>query len=1112
MFIVGRCIRFSCLVAVHLGVISAVVSIAVVRSAAGAQVELLATSEDTDTVSVIDPTAGQIERVFSVGSGLRPVGPVAVSGDGTRAVLAGPRGVYVLDVPTVNLQREIPLGNAPAAVAAAPMSEVFYVAAATSINVIDAGSGDSLGTIALGSPAIGIAFSPDGTRAYAATSQSLIIIDTATRMPTAIIPIDGGTAGPALSADGSWVYVGATNCGDTPLGRGNGLVDFEGPTPTSTPNRCQPAIEIVDTVSQTLANALPFHNTAVALAALSDGSSLLVSDGESLVQVAIPSGEITAGLPVPQIRQIVFAPDGRHAFLAGMGVAVLDTRPLSIMTALTPSGAPSIALTPDGAFLYLADPAGSVSVVSTTTTRVVAKAVATFPRGIAVTPDGGTAYVAANALLELDPLTGAVRRRIPVRATTLGITPDGATLYATTDTGIVAIAVGSNQVMQVSSDVPLGDFAFSTAEPVAFVSAPFGGLDLVDTGIKRVFASLRLFSSGDVSASGGSTGYVVVSDNSGSLIRLVSPAGARAFDAISLGMNIEASQIVTSADGTVAYVSVIDRGTQARSVLIVDLVGRTPGGQIPVDVNVTDLALDRTGQLLFAADSTWTDPSQSGVIVVDVPSRSVVNHVAVGTGPLRFAVRQLATADPSATPTPTPTRLITPSATSTASAGREYVLVANFGSTPYAPSSVSVIDAGTQSVVGIIATGTGTNAVAAAPDGRRAYALNLTSYDITVIDLRTMTAITTIDPFEFPGALAVSPDGATLYVADGNGTQVAALRTEDYTVRSVVRTTGRGLVTPDPSGVFFYATGSRSEPSTGVSPLTDHGVVTVVDARMLRALADVPVVDGPEAIAFSPIDDRAYVLGTESNAVSVIDRRLQMGVRLLDSGPAPRGLAITPDGLTLYTANYGSYTSPLSTVSVIDADGIQPRQTIPVGSGPRDVAIGLDGRFAYVPEEFTDSVSVVDTVDRSVLGHIPVGNSPVAVCVASVAGRVSGLTPAPSWTPCSTPVCPGSVLPPNCFGGSPCDCYCEATPAPTLPPTRTAGACVGDCNGDGVVGINELITGVNIDLGIDPSSVCPALNCNTNDLGVYIDCLIIAVNNALNGCSLVANPTATPSA
>lgn len=59
--------------------------------------------------------------------------------------------------------------------------------------------------------------------------------------------------------------------------------------------------------------------------------------------------------------------------------------------------------------------------------------------------------------------------------------------------------------------------------------------------------------------------------------------------------------------------------------------------------------------------------------------------------------------------------------------------------------------------------------------------------------------------------------------------------------------------------------------------------------------------------------------------------------------------------------------------------------------------------------------------------------------------------------------------------------------------------CVGDCDGNGVVAINELIRGVNINLGNADLSTCPAMD-GSGDGAVAINELIQAVNNSLNGC------------
>jgi len=71
------------------------------------------------------------------------------------------------------------------------------------------------------------------------------------------------------------------------------------------------------------------------------------------------------------------------------------------------------------------------------------------------------------------------------------------------------------------------------------------------------------------------------------------------------------------------------------------------------------------------------------------------------------------------------------------------------------------------------------------------------------------------------------------------------------------------------------------------------------------------------------------------------------------------------------------------------------------------------------------------------------------------------------------------------------------------------GQCVGDCDGNGQVAINELIVGVNIALGGAPSDACSSFDTN-GDGAVAINELIAGVNNALQGCS--ESPTPTPTA
>lgn len=65
--------------------------------------------------------------------------------------------------------------------------------------------------------------------------------------------------------------------------------------------------------------------------------------------------------------------------------------------------------------------------------------------------------------------------------------------------------------------------------------------------------------------------------------------------------------------------------------------------------------------------------------------------------------------------------------------------------------------------------------------------------------------------------------------------------------------------------------------------------------------------------------------------------------------------------------------------------------------------------------------------------------------------------------------------------------------------TGTTSACVGDCNGDGMVTIDELVRAVNIALGTTALEQCSGVDGN-RDRSVAIDELIRAVTHALQRC------------
>jgi YVTN family beta-propeller protein len=70
-----------------------------------------------------------------------------------------------------------------------------------------------------------------------------------------------------------------------------------------------------------------------------------------------------------------------------------------------------------------------------------------------------------------------------------------------------------------------------------------------------------------------------------------------------------------------------------------------------------------------------------------------------------------------------------------------------------------------------------------------------------------------------------------------------------------------------------------------------------------------------------------------------------------------------------------------NTVSVIDTANNNVAATVPVGINPLGIAVTPDGTRAYVTNFGANTVSVIDAASNTVVATVPVGNLPAAVVV-----------------------------------------------------------------------------------------------------------------------------------
>lgn len=266
--------------------------------------------------------------------------------------------------------------------------------------------------------------------------------------------------------------------------------------------------------------------------------------------------------------------------------------------------------------------------------------------------------------------------------------------------------------------------------------------------------------------------------------------------------------------------------------------------------------------------------------------------------------------------------------------------------------------------------------------GTKAYVTNSNSTTVSIIDIATNTAppLATIGGFDGPSGMVITPDGRTAYVnnyggpegvGSGNATTVRVVDLITNTIVGAPITVGLApaSLAISPDGKFVYVINYvDGNPGTGTMSVIRTSDNTVINT--------IPGFSGPFAIAITPDGKFAYVTNFGSNnffpygtTVSVVDLQSYTIVKTINLDIQPSGIAITPDGRYAYASNYDTlYTSTTfsslvagqGTINIIDrATNTVIPPIIAVGQSPDAIAISSDGRFAYVSNYTSNSVSVI---------------------------------------------------------------------------------------------------------------------------------------------------------
>lgn len=360
------------------------------------------------------------------GTSKRASSALALTPDGTHLLAVNPNSntVTLLTIGDSPTGVEIPVGDDPRTVAIDDNGRFAYVANRSShtISVIDLHQGQALSHIPVGHQPYGLVISPDGRFVYVAEQGQgrINVIDTASRTSVRTYPVLDRPSGLALTADGRYLLI--THLFHNQIT----ILDLEATAvylPLIT-NQQPTANNHQSTVSseQLAVTFSPAH-----LVTLWPNSNLLQSvilapDGNTAV---LPHTRSNSGNPALTFDSTLFpvvslvdVAARQHLVGQQFDLAALDPPAVGL-----PFDA---AFTPDGAHLWVVNAASNdITVIAWHTRQLAAHIeVGDNPRGIAISPDGSTAYVnntLAGTISVIDTAVYTVTATIPV--TTIPLDP-----------------------------------------------------------------------------------------------------------------------------------------------------------------------------------------------------------------------------------------------------------------------------------------------------------------------------------------------------------------------------------------------------------------------------------------------------------------------------------------------------------------------------------------------------------------------------------------------------------------------------------------------------------------------------------------------------------------
>jgi len=596
-----------------------------------------------------------------------------------------------------------------------------------------------------------------------------------------------------------------------------------------------------------------------------------------------------------------------------------------------------------------------------------------------------------------------------------------------------AVNTGSSPVVATIKAIPANQgFAY-------IANSADGTVSVIDITINKVITTLAVGRNPQGVSVNPDGSKVYVTNNSSKTVSVISTASNTIISTVNVGSL--PTGIAVSPDGTRVYV--VNNGDN--TVSVIDAANNNVVSTIKVGLQPNGIVVSPDGKKLYV-----TNYYNGDISVVDTGTDAVITTISLFQFTIGIAI------------SPDGSRLYV---------ADDYI------------DEVFVVNTLTNKIEATIAVDKRASCVAVSPDGNWLYVTNFLSHTVSVINTATNAVITTIPAGYFPYGISLSPDGSQLYVANSSSNDVSVINTATNTLISTIKvgsgplslgnfvSGGAGCksatftitvnkviptITSDPATGAISACAGTSSASPSIQQfkvsgnnltadiaatapagfeisLTQNGgysgsvtlsqsggfvnnqivyvrssatatagnisgnvtlnsagapIQTVAVTGIINALPTVNTISN-QTLTSGQTTTAVNFTGT-ANTYNWVNDTPGIGLpaggtgnivpfTAVNTGNAPVTATVTVMPVNTgyaYVANQAS-----NDVSVINTSSNVVVATIPVGTGPLSSIISPDGSLVYAINSGSNNISVINTSSNTVTSTIPAGNTPFSGAV-----------------------------------------------------------------------------------------------------------------------------------